>query len=629
VSTPCRIQKVCAHCVSRPEQLNLAEDPFFLPNFDIGFDLSAFGASSSEESSVFTNDSEPLELASSQSSLRAEEQDQPEDAGIYIPSYGTPDGGPAAFGALAGPGTDSFGTFSSHVERPASLFAEEPAIIEDPVFDVDDDGFLRPAASEHVLGELELPSVEDLPFVQDEASNGQGGHGPWPAALDDEPMLSLQENLIEAEVDATAAHALYYGVPLSPAPESGEVGIEREPSASIHSTHASSETVDAQQRVRTAKPLEPDRETELTNRVLNEWSHNYLANMAAALRARQPKVWQAFARKHADFWMLQQGIGNVTTAFGVDKEAHPLSIFSGQSLWDLLRRPNHGTKRSRSPGGQDEDDEAERRVRARIPSQRDVEDQDEQDAPLYNDDDGVALPGEEFEVEAEVGRHAPPSLPDSSALPWNLSAGGSRQSSARPPGSGLGPRMSSSLGALIVGTDFGPLFAHSRRGSRLTSASPLVGRGTPALSRHGSQELGDASGLTSYGDDIADLDVQLGAGFDPDFELYGPSATVDMQTAAQSQWLAATLEDEAYNFLTFVNTKIREKEELERGTKDEANTAGAETNITFDELLPPIQNSAIVGAQALLHVLALTTKGLLQVSQAEHFGDIQVSLVGQ
>ena len=108
--------------------------------------------------------------------------------------------------------------------------------------------------------------------------------------------------------------------------------------------------------------------------------------------------------------------------------------------------------------------------------------------------------------------------------------------------------------------------------------------------------------------------------------MYGPSATVDTQTAAQSQWVAATLENEAYNFLTFVNTKIQEKTELEEGAIEEEGEI-QEKNIMLDELLPPTQNSAIVGAQALLHVLALTTKGLLEVYQAEDFGEIQISVI--
>ncbi|KIX10337.1 uncharacterized protein Z518_01419 [Rhinocladiella mackenziei CBS 650.93] len=102
-----------------------------------------------------------------------------------------------------------------------------------------------------------------------------------------------------------------------------------------------------------------------------------------------------------------------------------------------------------------------------------------------------------------------------------------------------------------------------------------------------------------------------------DFEWYDHSATVDKQTAAQNQLAAATLENEACNFLIFVNAKIQTRAgEQQEGMK-----------ITLDELLPPTQNSQIVGAQALLHVLALATKGLLEVYQAGPFGEIEIAVV--
>jgi hypothetical protein len=419
-------------------------------------------------------------------------------------------------------------------------------------------------------------------------------------------------------------------IPLTPEPDDEEAQQGIQASSSVHPTEESSETAEAPQRPgRTTKAIQPDRETELTNRALNDWNQNYLANMALALRTRQRQFSVSKAKKNAEFWVFLQGLGNVASTFGAERDSHPLAIFSGQSLWDMLKGPDRGTKRSRSSSVTEEQEQEERRVRARTTSGEDVVASVDGDVHRLVDQDGLMILDDNFEIEAEVGRHAPPSLPDhSSGMPWNLSAGGSRQSSIRPPGSGLIPRLSSSLGGLPGGMELGSLPALSRRGSRLTSASPLFGRGRPSPPRHSSQGAAEPSRLTSNEDEFADLDAQLGAGLDPDFELYGPSATVDTQTAAQSQWVAATLENEAYNFLAFVNTKIQEK----TGYAQEQIAAGEipetqEENIMFDELLPPTQNSAIVGAQALVHVLALTTKGLLKVYQAEHFGNIQISVV--
>jgi hypothetical protein len=141
------------------------------------------------------------------------------------------------------------------------------------------------------------------------------------------------------------------------------------------------------------------------------------------------------------------------------------------------------------------------------------------------------------------------------------------------------------------------------------------------LSRIGSQE---PSHLTSDEDEFADLDAQLGLDTNPDFELYGPAANVDTQTAAQSQWVASALENEANNFFNFVQTRIAE--DADDGQGDDEGMIESNT-ITFEELLPPTQNSQIVGAQGLLHVLALATKGLLEVHQAEPFGAIEIAVV--
>src|ERR1700733_5686152 len=134
-------------------------------------------------------------------------------------------------------------------------------------------------------------------------------------------------------------------------------------------------------------------------------------------------------------------------------------------------------------------------------------------------------------------------------MPWNVSA--SRHGSGHPFGSGLPGGLGSSVGGQGMGMEFGPPSAFiSRRGTRLTSASPLLGRGG-TIQRYSSLELlkpvklvggeaGDGSfdnsGMQLGGDDM------IG---DPEFQLYGPAAAVDTQTAAQSQWVAAALDMEA------------------------------------------------------------------------------------
>lgn len=155
-----------------------------------------------------------------------------------------------------------------------------------------------------------------------------------------------------------------------------------------------------------------------------------------------------------------------------------------------------------------------------------------------------------------------------------------------------------------------------RRASRITSASPLVGRGQgqelePDIPQFDDNELLGGTSTSVAGDD---------------FQFYGPAANVDTQTAAQSQWLRAALDTESSNFLEFIKAEISSRAAAGQEAEDPVlGGAVAPTSVFFEELLPPDRNTKIVGAQGLLHVLALATKGLIQVRQQEHYGPINLS----
>lgn len=153
----------------------------------------------------------------------------------------------------------------------------------------------------------------------------------------------------------------------------------------------------------------------------------------------------------------------------------------------------------------------------------------------------------------------------------------------------------------------------NRRASRIASASPLQGRG---LERYNPLEL-----PTQDGDEdefLGDPNVSNSKMLS-DFQLYGPAAGVSTQTAAESQWVRATLDHESNNFLEFLKFEIAGKDS---GIENEE-----ERSVLFEELLPPPQHTNIVAAQALHHVLALATKGLIRVKQDEHYGPIALSLL--
>jgi meiotic recombination protein REC8, fungi type len=215
-------------------------------------------------------------------------------------------------------------------------------------------------------------------------------------------------------------------------------------------------------------------------------------------------------------------------------------------------------------------------------------------------------------------------------MPWNLS--GSRHGSARPFRGVLLGAISSSVGGPGAGIDVGgPRAFVGRHGSRFTSASPLLRiRGT--LPRYSSLELPEQPKLTTdeaCREMFDDGELQPGGNDledDPEFQLYGPAATVDTQTAAQSQWVTAALDIESQNFLAFLRAEIDAKisaAEPAVGPPEDENV----NMVTFEGLLPPEQHSQVVAAQGLLHVLSLATKGLVEVSQEDAFGTIQISIV--
>jgi hypothetical protein len=338
-----------------------------------------------------------------------------------------------------------------------------------------------------------------------------------------------------------------------------------------------------------------DGTTELRNHDLNQWQKDYLLNMQNAARHKDLLKLSAIARTNAEEWVL----GSV---LGMGRRG-PLDMFSGARIIEAFTGINL-LKRSLD----EDDDSTQRRVRARsdaLPQEigRGL-DLDDQVNVLIDDDDTI-----------EHGRDAPTPLEDrrlSSLLPWNAaaSAGSRARSTSGPPGS-----------------------VFSRRGSRLVSASPLHQQSALLPQVRGQNDAGDGgleddsafqlpmpdTLLTSTsGNDYSPGGV--GVGGEADYEIFGPAAQVDTQTAGNSQWQRTALIGESANFLAFVKAAI------EGVQTEEAKTSGDES-VTFEALLPPAENSAIVAAQALLHVLSLGTRNFLRVRQEEAFASVRMSLL--
>lgn len=335
--------------------------------------------------------------------------------------------------------------------------------------------------------------------------------------------------------------------------------------------------------VRRRRPANPkiigfDNVMELRNGDLARWNAQYVINMTEEIRHKDTNKAAALAKKNAEFWMLGQ------------HDNGPLSIFSGAKLLEALTGFKLGRAGEKRPLEDEDASDSDRRVRPRgEPSSDEV--------GRGFDDDGY-MPMMDDTI--EQGREAPTPLDDrhvSSMMPWNQSAGSQRQT-------GLfgGQHMPTSASIGGVGGQQGLI---SRRGSRLTSASPLIGRGAVG---------GDIDEFQLPGSGIEGLD---------EFELFGPAAEVDTQTAGMSQWQRSALDGESIHFLEFVQTGIQQKGE----TRDDVGSDEEDTQetIDFEALLPPETHSRIVAAQGLLHVLALGTKNLLKVKQQEAFGPVTLS----
>ncbi len=437
------------------------------------------------------------------------------------------------------------------------------------------------------------------------------------------PMLGDEKILLP---DAKAFPAMKPKVPLMASPLRSSSRVPHEV--------ASEESADAliRPKRRARKMLPFDMAPELHNTDLVRWNNGYLTNMATETRAKLQHGAVRLAKKNAAFWVGGSGIGGIGSILANSSLQTPLEIFAGDPLMEALTNvvtSMAGRKRDRDEEEDHPIDGEERRVRMRD------EDGDHQ-LGRFNDltmdgNEGLAILAGEVcsssshsgvslivSQEIETGRDAQAALEDQS-LPWNVSTSAalSRTGSVArglgfPSSAGGYSGSAGRPGSLLAGLGGPRPSSLDRRASRLASASPLQGRG---LERYSSLEL------PTRDDDEDELlgghDVSNSQGLN-DFQLYGPAAGVSTQTAAESQWIRATLDHESNNFLEFLKFEIDGKT---------ARIGEEERSVLFEELLPPPQHSNIVAAQGLHHVLTLATKGLIGVQQDAAYGPIALRLL--
>ncbi|CAG8398639.1 unnamed protein product [Penicillium salamii] len=313
-------------------------------------------------------------------------------------------------------------------------------------------------------------------------------------------------------------------------------------------------------RIRQPKVIITDEATSLRNVELGRWNNEYIANMTEARHQKQQSKSQTLSKKNAAFWVFGQGIGSVGIGLGVQHSTHPLNIFSGSELFDAVcqRKRKHT-----------EEKPEERRVRSK-----------EEELSRANLD--------RLNMDDEVGRDAPSSILDdrSSQMPWNITA--SIKSSLRP-------------------RRFGSSEISSRKGrSRLASASPLAGRGYRDIE---DLDFGDDLDLTRYLEGELATDRENISSISPKRSLLGVAK--------------ASLDTESLHFFDFMKSRMGVEKGISLSPRGRglASSVDRVDSITFASLMPPVITTRAVATQALVHVLALATKGVVCIHQDRGDGD--------
>ncbi|KAL9588768.1 MAG: hypothetical protein Q9203_002422 [Teloschistes exilis] len=605
---------------ARRDQLVLEDDPAFLPDMvlpGLNIDLATLDITtdaSSHRSSLLS----PHSLRTSQSSQHKSDSSM---LGLQIPT--SDEGGFGDLGGFIVPSSDRAsirpsGRFSElRREAGQDIREDDDDFIMDPGFMFDHEGnliFTRDDAQadqqQANIGRVRRDSAASTHVRRELAEGLREGQGELHDLMDVDLNFPRadDEDLILPQAEASPPMALQ---------GTGALGASAAPQDESSSEESA---VAPQRRRREPKTLPYDQTQELRNSVLAQWNADYLTNMEEARKKKTQRKNASSTKQNAALWVSGAGIGGVGIGRGGSNTKGPLAeMFSGDALMTaLMGVPTSlaGRKRSRGEDEGDESDAEERRVRMR----EDGEEIGRAEGVVLDDDDALVLPGSEA---VELPRHALPALDDTSQFPWNRSASlrdsRSRQGSlAHGFGSSIGGGFPSSVAGGRPSSLPLPAGSLDRRASRrMTSASPLTGRG-PAQEHHGDLDIPGFDEDENY---LLGGPSTSVAG--DDFQLYGPAAGVDTQTAAQSQWMRATLDTESKNFLAFIKAEVADKAAQEQEEGPVTTTRG----VFFEDLLPPETNSKIVAAQGLLHTLTLATKGLVKVRQEEDYGAIELVAV--
>lgn len=368
-------------------------------------------------------------------------------------------------------------------------------------------------------------------------------------------------------------------------------------------------------RTRKAKivKLIPDQDVQISSAEIHGAADVYPDTMKSQRDEKQEKHESTVAKQRAYNAIFGVGLGIVAVGHGYARQTSALAeIYAGDSLFTMVTgsSPTKKSKAGRKAKVDDEDIVEEEIIR-------------EQSSPIQQDqigrgeDDNMMQP----DFEDEYGRQAFNALEDhpSSVMPWNISA----SLHSHRGGSALLDRHSSV-----------PLRGRS---SRMTSASPLLGRGRL-----------DSTNMYNPNDDQIGLDglefaipISSDHGFDDGYAGFRSSTP---QTAAKnssqsheheaqksqqtqtSQLMREAMAKESTGFYEWVRNTIDEQDVDELEVDNALDQGVKNKTIGFDTLITPEASTALVAATAFHHILTLATKGLFRVQQKTAFGDIELGI---
>ncbi|KAF2762438.1 hypothetical protein EJ05DRAFT_1798 [Pseudovirgaria hyperparasitica] len=578
---------------ARPDQLELADDPAFMPGLaqlPLDFDFMDLDMGIGMRS-------QSLSLMSPGPSMRSRQGSGPTVAGLIIPE-GSSQMGRAGFQVRGDDGA------SAKQNDPSSIIRRDTMAGFDSEADFSFDAEGNMIDIEPVMPSTPTPNARRN-LAAEHRSDAAVRQGYSDAGQPQDFMGSELPPLVEDMIlpDAEPFPPRAQQATHEPASQGFVVDQEESSAASA-----------PLRKRRTRKPIAADRELEVRNTELSRWNSDYNEIMILATTAKMPQKAIAQAKKNAEWLVLGRGIGGVGSGVGSHMVESPFNMYCGDSLWEMItgtkRREDKLRKRLRDPDVvdvEDTDSSEGRRVRARSEEgelRRGVEAQlgDQNELPPLGDDT-IELPRDEREV-----------LDDrrmSSAMPWNITASIRGSSVAR----GIDLGFPASAGLSIGGV------SGSNNRQRLVSASPLQGRGSGAL--------GPLSQYLEAGDDNAmpfeSEPYDSASGGVQNLEPIAADAA-DAPYVTESQQLRDALDREGQNFLEFIEQGIREKA-AGNAEEDMVHDDDHEDEITFEKLLPTHANNRLVAANAFLHVLSLATKNLIYVRQSEAYGDIGLGLV--